>query len=221
MEKTAGYLQLPQPFVSELSELVSEEQQKKLEELRKDIPQITAKQLNHVTEMIDCILKYIIEEAYIKVKMNEEFVSQSSDKKSIDVDSFCPLPLHPTASDDDEMDPEPINILLRPAIQYIKRHFTESIKIDEMAALCNISPSYFSRLFNANLHMSVSDYINRLRIRLARKLLTTTRKTVNEISFESGFSGSGYFIKLFKQYNHGLTPSQYRNAEKKREQDHP
>ncbi len=206
LEDSENSVSLPQLFSTDWRQL-ADFQQSALEELTDTIPTITIEQLNHVTEMINYIVKYIVAEAYTKIKMNEEFIVRSTENKSISLNSFCTLPIQNVIGN---VEDNTINILLRPAINYINLHYTEAIKIDQMAALCNISTSYFSRLFNSSMNMTFSDYINQLRIRMAQELLITTDKTIHTIALETGFSGSGYFIKLFKRHK-GLTPNQFRD----------
>ena len=59
--------------------------------------------------------------------------------------------------------------------------------------------------------MGVNDYINRIRIERSVHLLTTTDLSINDISYEVGFSYPRYFSTSFKQMK-GMTPTQFRNA---------
>ena len=98
---------------------------------------------------------------------------------------------------------------LRPALQYIETHKGERCPLAQMAALCHLSPSYFSRLFLREMGEAYSSYLLRTRIKWAKELLATTDKHVNEIAVLVGFSDSGHFIRNFKKYE-GTTPARFR-----------
>lgn len=101
------------------------------------------------------------------------------------------------------------NNLIQPSLNYIKSHLNEKITLSKMADLCNISPSYYSRLFAKKNLGSLSSYVNELKINRAKELLATTDLTVNAIAWNLGFNDSGYFIKQFKNFT-GTTPKQYK-----------
>lgn len=100
-------------------------------------------------------------------------------------------------------------VQLSPALNYMTIHFDQSITATEMADLCHLSSSYFSRTFNRLMNMNFSEYLNYIRIKEAEKLLISTSLTITEISMNVGFNSTSYFIKLFKQYKY-ISPKQYR-----------
>jgi len=77
-----------------------------------------------------------------------------------------------------------------------------------MATLCNLSYSYFSRLFTKIMKRSFREYLNYIRILNAEKLLTTSELNITEIAMMVGFSTSSYFIQQFKHYKE-ISPKQY------------
>ena len=79
----------------------------------------------------------------------------------------------------------------------------------EMAALCHLSPSYFSRLFNRETGETFVNYINRQKIELAKEQLRGTNKSVSQIAGEVGYINVSNFIAVFKRIE-GVTPSLYR-----------
>lgn len=97
---------------------------------------------------------------------------------------------------------------LAPALTYMLANYEKPVSATEMAKLCNLSYSYFSRSFNRLMKMKFSDYLNYIRIREAEKLLISTPLSVTEIAVTVGFGTTSYFIKLFKQYKH-VSPKQY------------
>lgn len=98
---------------------------------------------------------------------------------------------------------------LQPSLDYVIEHYNEEIKAADMADLCNMSYSYFSRTFNQQMNMSFNEYVNHIRIMEAEKLLVSTAMNITEISVAVGFSTTSYFIKLFKSCK-GISPKQFR-----------
>lgn len=99
--------------------------------------------------------------------------------------------------------------LLKPAIEYMKSHQNENITLSKMAALCHISPSYFSRLFNKQMGEGFSNYLNRQKVNYSKSVLEKTNRSISEIALEAGFSDAAHFIRTFKKYE-GVTPARYR-----------
>lgn len=98
---------------------------------------------------------------------------------------------------------------LKTSFEYVLEHFNEEIKATDMAALCNMSSSYFSRTFNKHLGMNFNEYVNYIRITEAEKLLVSTAMNITDISGAVGFSSTSYFIKLFNTYKN-ISPKQFR-----------
>lgn len=104
----------------------------------------------------------------------------------------------------------PIGIL-DPAVNYVKNHYNKDIKLETVSSLCDLSPSYFSRLFSNTFNTGFNSYIISLRLENAKFLLKTTNRTVVSIACESGYVDCGYFNKLFKKHI-GCTPLEYRQS---------
>jgi AraC-like DNA-binding protein len=106
-------------------------------------------------------------------------------------------------------DGKTVSDALKPAIQYINTHKGERCPLSQMAELCHLSPSYFSRLFLREMGETYSSYLLRTRISWAKELLATTDNHINEIAVLVGFSDSGHFIRNFRKYE-GTTPARFR-----------
>ena len=93
------------------------------------------------------------------------------------------------------------NVLrLRPVITYIDEHFREKIYIEELSAMINVSPDYFTKMFKESIGKTPIDYINGMRVNSAMELLCTTDMSMTEIADSIGFCNPNYFHKIFKQY---------------------
>lgn len=97
---------------------------------------------------------------------------------------------------------------LAPALSYMFSNYDRPLTASEMAKLCHLSYSYFSRSFNRLMHTNFNDYLNDIRIREAEKLLVSTSKNVTEIAAAVGFCTTSYFIKQFQKHLH-ISPKQY------------
>jgi len=101
--------------------------------------------------------------------------------------------------------------LLEPALTYIHKHYYKDITLDKMAELCNISPSYFSKLFNLELGEHFANYVNGVKVDHAKELLKITSIPIVNIALNLGYDNCGYFIKVFKK-REGVTPAVYRKS---------
>lgn len=100
--------------------------------------------------------------------------------------------------------------ILKHAFEFVEQHFSENISASDTAVYCNVSYSYFSRMFKKHMGRSFTEYLNHYRVSAAESLLTTTNKNITEIALETGFSDCGYFIKVFKQQK-GISPRKFKN----------
>ena len=96
-----------------------------------------------------------------------------------------------------------------PAVAYVKNHRHEMVTMTDMAKLCHLSPSYFSRLFRRELGENFINYVNRQKMQWAKERLRSSNDSVVQIAQELGFMDSSYFISVFKKFE-GTTPLVYR-----------
>jgi len=94
------------------------------------------------------------------------------------------------------------------AKQYIDEHYMKELTLDDVSRVVNISSYYFSKVFKEETGENFIDYLTKLRIEAAKKLLKTTNKSMKEISAEVGYSDPNYFSRNFKKYT-GKTPTDY------------
>ncbi|MBQ9756765.1 MAG: helix-turn-helix domain-containing protein [Clostridia bacterium] len=77
----------------------------------------------------------------------------------------------------------------------------------------NYSKSHICNTFKKYMHVSLTEYINELRLNYAANLLKLTNSSLYNISQECGFSSLSYFNKLFKQH-YNCTPAKFRKSPK-------
>ena len=94
-------------------------------------------------------------------------------------------------------------------IDYIDQNYKQSIRLEELANLVFMNPSYFSTFFKKYNGISPTEYIARKRVYRAIEHLKSTNKTVLDIAITCGFNNTSSFNKVFKKIT-GKTPSDYR-----------
>lgn len=107
------------------------------------------------------------------------------------------------------MYPSPLTPRILDAINYMEKYYQTNITMEEVAHNIGFSPSYFSRLFHAQLGMSYRTYLSNIQIRNVQLLLANTDLSVSDIAKETGYVHVDYLSAQFKKKT-GMTPSQYR-----------
>ena len=100
-------------------------------------------------------------------------------------------------------------------ITYITLNYRKKITVKQIADYCHCSESYINHSFKKNNGLSISEYINLLRIKDAKKLLQDTDYLISDIAYMVGFSEANYFSNTFKKFNGGISPKKYRENYKK------
>lgn len=96
------------------------------------------------------------------------------------------------------------------AQEYIEKHIHEKITVDELAELCTVGRRSFERRFKLATNNTVLEYIQRIKIEAAKRSFETSRKNINEVMFDVGYTDTKAFRTIFKKIT-GLTPIEYRN----------
>ena len=91
---------------------------------------------------------------------------------------------------------------------FIDEHFGESIDLENIADHAYFSKFHFIRLFKSYYGHTPYQYLTSVRIKNAKRLLTTDA-TISEVCFEVGFESVTYFTGLFKKMT-GITPAAFR-----------
>ncbi len=104
---------------------------------------------------------------------------------------------------------------VRKAQEYIEKNIHERITIDELADKMAVSRRTFERRFKQATNNSVLEYIQRVKIEAAKRSFESSRKNINEVMFDVGYTDTKAFRTIFKRIT-GLTPIEYRNKYNKR-----
>ena len=95
---------------------------------------------------------------------------------------------------------------------HINTHYLENVTVSEIADAIGLNHRYMMRLFQAHSAMSVWEYVVRLRVSHAQRLLITTNQKITDIALESGFGSAAPFYAAFVKFGGGKTPTAFRQA---------
>ena len=98
---------------------------------------------------------------------------------------------------------------LRQTLEYIHENLSADVGLDSLAAVVQMSPYHFARLFKRSTGLSPHVYVLELKIRKARELLRNPHLSVAEIGYELGFSSQSHFTAVLRRIV-GTTPTRYR-----------
>jgi AraC family transcriptional regulator, transcriptional activator for feuABC-ybbA operon len=101
--------------------------------------------------------------------------------------------------------------LVLEAIAYMEEHFAERIGAGLLAQRAALTPKYFGTIFRQATGQSVAEYLLRLRIEEAKRLLRQRRFTVQEVAERVGIGDLYYFSKQFKRIE-GIPPKRYADS---------
>lgn len=99
---------------------------------------------------------------------------------------------------------------IKQAQEYIENNVTERISVEDLALKYAIGRRHFERRFKKATKNTPVEYMQRVKIEAAKKHLETSRKNVNEVMYEVGYSDTKAFRTVFKKLT-GLSPIEYRN----------
>jgi len=98
---------------------------------------------------------------------------------------------------------------LRDIRNYVESNLARDIRLDELAALCELSNGHFLRMFKASVGTSPYQYVLNCRIGRAKMLLRDPKITLGEVALQCGFSHQQHLTSTFRRFT-GVTPGVYR-----------
>lgn len=102
------------------------------------------------------------------------------------------------------------NSIIKNVQKYVEDHYSEKLTTARIAASVSLSPSYLSALFKEKMHLSIHDYLIRVRIEKSIELMANRDLSIKEIMVQCGIESQSYYNKVFKKFI-GVTPGRYRN----------
>jgi len=100
---------------------------------------------------------------------------------------------------------------IQKAIDYMMINYAEDIRLETLSELCELSPNYLSKIFKDETGSNYIDFLRKIRIEEAKKMLRETTLRANEIALSIGLDDYRYFSRIFKEET-GMTCKEYRKA---------
>lgn len=161
--------------------LSGKEKNSGLVKIWQQLPAIEKEALENWSRMLFYLLNYIFKQEY-------DFMVLSETEK------------HATRTEE----------VLHKAIAFINENYhRRDISLELVATEVYLSHYYFSHLFKRELKTTFIDYLTKVRLEAAKKLLKSLNLNVNQIAYAIGYQDPNYFSKVFKR-NLGISPLEYR-----------
>lgn len=111
-----------------------------------------------------------------------------------------------------KLDPEKFDDqtkLSRAVSEYLRAHYTEPVRLAEIAKKLHYNPTYLSARFKKDTGITVGQCCQRIRIEQSCRLLVDTELKITEIARSVGYENQKFFNRIFKSFTH-MTPREYR-----------
>jgi len=109
--------------------------------------------------------------------------------------------------------PQPTSSLVKRALSCIHQNYARSLSRREIAAAVGVSESYLSKILRQEVGLSLWECLTRLRVQIAKELLSATTDSITEVAGQVGFEDPAYFSRVFSKYS-GQSPQAYRKQAK-------
>ena len=114
-----------------------------------------------------------------------------------------------SAGDDQEKNTE-TSVSFSEIVEYLNEHIGDSINLERLTKEFLINRNKLNDIFMKESSMTCMNYLLKLRLDLAKVLLSTTQIPIGEVSARVGFDDQNYFAKVFKKHE-GMSPKAFRN----------
>lgn len=95
--------------------------------------------------------------------------------------------------------------------QYIDRHLDGDLSLTQLAEIVHLNPAYLSRLYKISSGISLSEYINEVKLNKCRELLRQPYLKIHEVGSAVGFDSPPYFTRFIKKMVN-MTPQEFRDS---------
>jgi len=100
--------------------------------------------------------------------------------------------------------------VIQQVTDFIRQSFHKSLTVDDISQVVFLSPCYLSHLFKEEIGCTIMEYLTKVRMEEAKKLLRHPQLNVVQVADRVGYSDPSYFTKVFKK-SEGVTPTEFRH----------
>jgi AraC-like DNA-binding protein len=104
--------------------------------------------------------------------------------------------------------PRKTSRLVQEAVFIMHENYETLTEIKDLAKNLSVTPQHLIHLFKENLQTTPLEYLNRLKLDKAKKLLMNSNLSIKEVAFASGFRSPHYFSRIFR-LKEGCSPSEF------------
>jgi len=105
--------------------------------------------------------------------------------------------------------PQETSAVVKRALVYLHEQYGRTLARHDVALAVGVSEGYLSQIFHRELGLSPWDYLSRLRIHIAKELLSSTCESITQVAGRVGFDDAAYFSRVFHKLV-GESPHSYR-----------
>lgn len=105
-----------------------------------------------------------------------------------------------------------VESFLRPAVDFIRNHYSGPISLEDLADQCRISKPHLIRSFKRYLNCTPHEYLLSYRLRQSKQRLVGSNSSVEEVAEQCGFNSASHFTRAFRSST-GMTPSEFRKLQ--------
>jgi transcriptional regulator GlxA family with amidase domain len=102
------------------------------------------------------------------------------------------------------------DVEIKKAQEFIEKNYQDKINVDQLANKFAVGRRSFERRFKKATNNTVVEYMQRVKIEAAKRSFESSRKNINEVMYDVGYTDTKAFRTVFKKIT-GLTPVEYRN----------
>lgn len=101
--------------------------------------------------------------------------------------------------------------LVDKVIMFLYKNYNSQLSLNDMGHIASLHPRYLCTVFKQVTGCTINEYLRKIRIEQAKRLLLYTTLSVTEVALETGFGSSQYFSRIFKRMS-GADPRTYRKT---------
>lgn len=102
------------------------------------------------------------------------------------------------------------NFIINKAMEYLRAHYSEKLRLEDVAAEIYVSQWHLSKLINRHTGSNFSELLNGIRVEKAKELLANPALRICDVAEQVGFMDLTHFSRVFKRIE-GISANEYRN----------